>query len=226
MRDDLDRIFGEAHEQVAGVIRDLQRGGTAQNAARARKRLLALEERTHDREQAAGVVATSEAERDPVDWRRMRAGDPVEVAEAGRGLLEALPDRRGRVAVRIGGARLLVAHERIRALPKEATIAAPPRVAVILAGSEASSESGAVAGDADRCDLRGLRVDEAEDRLLEALDRAARADRETLTIVHGVGSGALRDAVRRFLSDSPYVARFAAAERSEGGDGVTVATLG
>ncbi len=225
MRDDLDRIFGEAHTQVAGVIRDLQRGGTAQNAARARESLLALEERTHGREQAAGVVAAPEAERDPIDWRRMHAGDPVEVAGAGRGLLDALPDRRGRVAVRIGGARLLVARERIRALPKEATTATPPRIAVIPGGLEASLESGAVSGDASRCDLRGLRVDEAEDRLLEALDRAACADRDSLTVVHGVGSGALRDGVRRFFSNSPYVVKFAAAEQSKGGDGVTIATL-
>jgi len=226
MRDDLDRIFGEAHAQVAGVIRDLQRGGTAQDAARARERLLALERRTHDREQATGAVATPGDEHEAVDWRRMRAGDPVEVTGAGRGQLDALPDRRGRVAVRIGGARLLVARERIRALPRQAIGATPARIAVIPADPEASFESGAVSGDANRCDLRGLRVDEAEDRLLEALDRATRANREILTVVHGVGSGALRDAVRRFLANSPYVAAFAAAPQSEGGEGVTIATLG
>jgi DNA mismatch repair protein MutS2 len=225
MRDDLDRIFGEAHEQVAGVIRELQRAGTAQHAARARERLLALEERTHDLEQAAGVVATSPSDPEPVDWQRMNVGDPVEVIDAGRGRLDALPDRRGRVAVRIHGVRLVVTGERVRALPGEATATAPTRVAVIPAFSEEPSESAAVSGDAGRCDLRGLRVDEAEDRLLDALDRAMRADRETLTVVHGVGSGALRDAVRRFLSNSAYVAGHAAPAQSEGGDGVTVATL-
>ena len=43
MRDDLDRAFRGAHEQVASVIRDLQRGGTAQDAARARESLLAAD---------------------------------------------------------------------------------------------------------------------------------------------------------------------------------------
>ena len=229
MRDNLDRIFGDAHAQVAGVIRDLQRGGRAQDAARARERLLALEERARDREQTAGVVAAPHVERDPIDWQRMHAGDPVEVTGAGRGLLDALPDRRGRVAVRIGGARLVVERERVRALPKaekSATPAARSRVSLIPAGPDPAPEASTGSGEAGRCDLRGLRVDEAENRLLEALDRAARADRETLTVVHGVGSGALRDAVRRFLSSSRYVARFVAAEQSEGGDGVTIATLG
>jgi DNA mismatch repair protein MutS2 len=226
MRDDLDRIFGEAHEQVAGVIRELQRSGTAQHAAQARERLLALEERTRDLEQAAGVVPTSRSEPEAVDWQRMEVGDLVEVTGAGRGRLDALPDRRGRVAVRISGVRLLVARERIRALAGETIAAAAPRVTVIPAASEDPIGSTALAGDAGRCDLRGLRVDEAEDRLLEALDRATRADRETLTVVHGVGSGALRDAVRRFLSTSPYVADYAAGAQSQGGDGVTIATLG
>jgi len=226
MRDDLDRIFGEAHGQVAGVIRELQRSGTAQHAAQARERLLALEERTRDLEQAAGVVPTSRSEPEAVDWQRMEVGDLVEVTGAGRGRLDALPDRRGRVAVRISGVRLLVARERIRALAGETIAAAAPRVTVIPAASEDPIGSTALAGDAGRCDLRGLRVDEAEDRLLEALDRATRADRETLTVVHGVGSGALRDAVRRFLSTSPYVADYAAGAQSQGGDGVTIATLG
>jgi len=226
MRNDLDRIFSEAHEQVAGVIRELQRSGTAQHAAQARERLLALEERTRDFEQAAGVVPTSRSEPEAVDWQRMEVGDLVEVTDAGRGRLDALPDRRGRVAVRISGARLLVSRERIRALPGETAAVSAPRVAVIPAASEEPLESAAATGDAGRCDLRGLRVDEAEDRLLEALDRAMRADREALTVVHGVGSGALRDAVHRFLSTSPYVARYKAAAQSQGGDGVTIATLG
>jgi len=82
-----------------------------------------------------------------------------------------------------------------------------------------------VATGPERCDLRGLRVDEAEDRLLEALDRAARAGVGGLSIVHGLGTGALRDAVRRYLRESPYVSEFAAAAPDEGGDGVTIAKL-
>jgi DNA mismatch repair protein MutS2 len=228
MRNDLDRIFGEAHAQVAGVIRDLQRGGSAQDAARARERLLALQERTREREQTTGVVATPDSDLPAIDWQRMHAGDPVEVVGAGHGRLDALPDRRGRVAVRIGGARLLVERDRVR-LPTggatEEPARARSRVALVPADAAPTPDTIATPGDAGRCDLRGLRVDEAEDRLLEALDRAARADREALTIVHGVGSGALRDAVRRFLAQSRYVVRFIAAARSEGGDGVTIATL-
>jgi DNA mismatch repair protein MutS2 len=44
-------------------------------------------------------------------------------------------------------------------------------------------------------------------------------------IVHGLGTGALRKAIREHLRDSPYVTRFESADPREGGDGVTVALL-
>jgi DNA mismatch repair protein MutS2 len=81
------------------------------------------------------------------------------------------------------------------------------------------------AGGATRCDLRGLRVDEALDRVVSALDDAASSGANRLMIVHGLGTGALRKAIHQHLRDSPYVARFEPADPREGGDGVTVALL-
>ena len=109
----------------------------------------------------------------------------------------------------------------------EDTAPAPPRghVSVTRAGPDPRDDEGLGGGAADRCDLRGLRVDEAIDRLSHDLDRAAAAGREHLTVVHGVGTGALRDAVRRHLARSAYVARFTAAAAAEGGEGVTLVVL-
>jgi DNA mismatch repair protein MutS2 len=225
MRGDLDRIFGEAHAQVATVIRDLQRGGSAQEAARARERLLDLEERSRSAEEDAGATSGDDLPRDPVDWQRAHAGDAVLVDGSRHGVLDSLPDKRGRVAVRVGSARLLVARERVQR-PAAGAVGAEsarrPRVTLHPAEPElAASASPASA----RCDLRGLRVDEAEDRLVEALDRAAGAGQGLLSIIHGLGSGALRNAVRRYLQASPYVSSFEAASPDEGGDGVTIAKL-
>ena len=44
-------------------------------------------------------------------------------------------------------------------------------------------------------------------------------------LLHGHGTGALREAVRKELARSPYVARFGAGEPEQGGDGVTVVWL-
>ena len=54
------------------------------------------------------------------------------------------------------------------------------------------------------------------------LDQAFRAGQQRLEIVHGKGTGVLREAVRRRLRDHPLVARFEPAVRQEGGEGVTV----
>jgi DNA mismatch repair protein MutS2 len=57
------------------------------------------------------------------------------------------------------------------------------------------------------------------------LDSAARADAGRVTIIHGHGSGAMRDAVRSALGDHPLVRGWRPGERGEGGDGATVVSL-
>ena len=74
-------------------------------------------------------------------------------------------------------------------------------------------------------DLRGARVEEALELLDRYLDDAAMAGAGQVTIVHGHGSGALRDAVRATLSGHPLVESWRPGERGEGGDGATVVTV-
>ena len=73
-------------------------------------------------------------------------------------------------------------------------------------------------------DLRGLRVDEAVDRVETALNDAALDGAGMLRIIHGKGTGALRRAIREYLADHPLVEQAAEGE-GPGGDGVTVAHL-
>ncbi len=74
-------------------------------------------------------------------------------------------------------------------------------------------------------DLRGLRVDEALDRLDAALDLAAAEGRDEMRIIHGIGTGALRKAVREALPRSHYVVECIDATRDEGGAGALRAIL-
>ncbi|MBI5509907.1 MAG: Smr/MutS family protein [Deltaproteobacteria bacterium] len=76
-----------------------------------------------------------------------------------------------------------------------------------------------------RCDVRGLRADEALRAIELFLDKAAIAGETVVTITHGHGTGALKRAVREELLRSPYVAAARPGERHEGGDGVTVVEL-
>jgi DNA mismatch repair protein MutS2 len=74
--------------------------------------------------------------------------------------------------------------------------------------------------------LRGLRVDEARDRISEALDRALANERAAVEFIHGVGTGALRRTVREELAASPFVTDFQSDDPDHGGDGVTTAIVG
>jgi DNA mismatch repair protein MutS2 len=76
-----------------------------------------------------------------------------------------------------------------------------------------------------RINLVGLRVDEALSQLEPFLNHASLAGFSEVTIIHGLGAGILSRAVRDHLKGHPLVASYRAGDRSEGGNGVTVATL-
>jgi DNA mismatch repair protein MutS2 len=71
-------------------------------------------------------------------------------------------------------------------------------------------------------DLRGMTADEAEDALLRALDDAVVADLGAVRIIHGKGTGALRERVSQVLSHDTRVVSFHNAPPHQGGWGVTI----
>lgn len=74
-------------------------------------------------------------------------------------------------------------------------------------------------------DLRGLRVEDVDGPLTQALDRAVLSDLESLRVIHGKGTGALRARVAQILGEDPRVVDQRPGGDGEGGTGVTVARL-
>jgi len=89
--------------------------------------------------------------------------------------------------------------------------------------SEAAPQ--ALEAPALRVDVRGLRADEAVREVESFLDQAFRNGDPGVLVLHGHGTGALKQAVRDYLEDSPYVRMYRPGESHEGGDGVTVVGL-
>lgn len=71
-------------------------------------------------------------------------------------------------------------------------------------------------------DLRGLTGDEAEQATLAAVDAAVLAEQPFLRIIHGMGTGVVRERVRRVVANDRRITRFGFAPRNQGGSGVTV----
>ena len=76
-----------------------------------------------------------------------------------------------------------------------------------------------------RLSLIGMRVDEALSLLEPFLNHASLAGLSEVTIIHGIGTGALSRAVREHLTGHPLIKGFRPGKQPEGGGGVTIATL-
>ncbi|RJX31872.1 MAG: hypothetical protein C4525_11215 [Desulfarculus sp.] len=198
-------------EQQEGL--EPKAGAVRQELYQARREALA------EVEQAGAPGLPEPAPGDPEGVRRLKEGDPVELAALGqRGVLLGAPrpgEDKVPVSVGVAGVRVLVPLAELTPLPAGAH--APPQRSGVFVQ--------AAAGDGLDLNLVGKTVEDALPLLDKALDQAVLAGRPRLAVVHGVGSGRLRAAVREFLHGHPLVASLRPGERQEGGAGVTVVAL-
>jgi DNA mismatch repair protein MutS2 len=147
----------------------------------------------------------------------------------------------GQLRVAAGSLKLTVARDEVRLVHPEATRGAPRGKALRIRTShgsavhrpdkeplpafEGADSLPAIQTSDNTCDLRGLRVDDAWPMLESFLDRALHSGQRVAFIVHGHGSGALRERVREELKRSQYIERFRPGLSNEGGEGVTVVWL-
>jgi DNA mismatch repair protein MutS2 len=75
------------------------------------------------------------------------------------------------------------------------------------------------------CDVRGQRAEDALERVAQHVDQALLEGVDKLAVVHGLGTGALKKAVRTWLKASPNVGDYGPAPAVEGGDGKTIIRL-
>jgi DNA mismatch repair protein MutS2 len=120
----------------------------------------------------------------------------------------------GKAVVAMGSMRIVADAGEMTVLPR-----APKRQHAVASQpvGQASVEPGAL-----EVDLRGMTGDEAEQATVAAVDAAVLAEQPFLRIIHGMGTGVVRERVRRVVSNDRRVARFGFAPRNQGGTGVTI----
>lgn len=210
----------QAREQVEAAIREVREAASAspeeleEAARRARRRVEEAARRQAERTPEAGVVGRAVGQTEPpAVGRRVRI-----VATGATGRVVELRD--GRATVDTGGLRLQVPASGLEVLPDEPEQEKPksrPR-----SGAWSAPEVQA----SPEVDLRGLRVEEVDGRLISALDAAILADLPWIRIIHGKGTGAVRERVAELLREYPQVKSYRLGEPREGGSGVTIAELG
>ena len=152
---------------------------------------------------------------------QLKLGDSVKVISLGmKGYVRSLPDKSGKLFVQCGLIRSQVDLSDLVLVEEDTTTGKP------LKGPSASrshSKMSKALHISPEINLLGLTVDEALMALDKYLDDAFLAHLPSVRIVHGKGTGALRNAVQSHLKRSKYVKTFRLGEYGEGDSGVTIA---
>jgi DNA mismatch repair protein MutS2 len=223
-REEADRVVEDLRAEVASIRRALEREtvtATALDAAVARAEAIAGR---------LPAVAVPEVQA-PAEPRRWKVGDRARSSTGGwEGRIAAIEKGGRRGTLEAGGMRVTVDVDDLVPAVGVATSVGGGRAMGGSARAEADSNAAALRlararSVASSLDLRGARVEEALEALDRYLDDASVAGLRSVTIIHGLGTGALRDAVRAAASAHPLVREARPGERGEGGDGATVVSL-
>ena len=166
------------------------------------------------------LVPDREEEPELAPTRPAKAGDTVLLKSMGTQATVLSVNKDGVLQLQAGILRITAKQDEVRVVEGETS--AQKEAKRIIRHSEHKLRS---LGASPEIDLRGMTGDEAVAAVEQFLDNAMLAHLETVTIIHGKGTGAVRKAVRTYLKRSRYVKEFRPGVYGEGEDGVTVATL-
>jgi DNA mismatch repair protein MutS2 len=211
-REALKRARTEADELILQARRALRQAESARDEAA--KRNLVDDARTALRLAEESRDAAAPAPR-PAVLHDIEIGSPVLVDGVSEpGTLLGIDDK-GIAEVASGALRLRVPRGSLRPAPR---VEPPIR-------STRTVVQGAAQNIPLQLDLRGARAEEALAELDRYLNNAAVAGYDRVRVVHGKGTGALRNAVREALASHPLVREQSPAAANEGGEGATIVRL-
>ncbi len=218
---EVQKAIAAAKAEIGSVIRRLQQSGmTAQDAQAATQEINQI------------VQKHTPPPPKPKAGFKPLVGDRIRIPRLGQ-TAEVLsePNENNQLSVRFGMMKMTVGLEDIESLdgqkpdlpvkPKPA----PTETSVNKKSKETSppQPTPVIRTSRNTIDIRGRRVADSEPEIEQAIAQATEAG--VLWIVHGKGTGKLREGVHEFLKQHPQVERFNIAEDKEGGAGVTIAYL-
>jgi DNA mismatch repair protein MutS2 len=210
-----DSILEQAYREASTLVTDIRR-----------KVYDILEEAKREKSRSSLKELEKTGRQIEVELRKFQKEEPSlsisEIHEGGRVFVKSIGRDAEVIAVLAGAGRL-----RVRAGEKELELP----VSSVGPSREKEPERGVTyrvehrEPSSDRITLIGQRVDEALDELEPFLNQASLAGLREVVVIHGMGTGALRRAVRKHLDGHPLVESFRQGEQAEGGAGVTIVRL-
>ena len=228
-----DRIIREANEKANAILREAKEVAdeTIRNFHKFGKENISAAEMEKERERlrkkikdtsASASLKTNKPKKTykPSDFK---LGESVKVLSMNlTGTIGSLPDARGNVTVQMGILRSQVNISDLEII-EEVSPYAPKRMNRTAKSKIKMSKSLSVSPEIN---LLGISVDEAVAELDKYLDDALLSHLNSVRVVHGKGTGALRKGIHEYLRRQKHVKSYRLAEFGEGDAGVTIVELG
>lgn len=228
-----DRIIREANEKANAILREAKEVAdeTIRNFHKFGKENISAAEMEKERERlrkkikdtsASASLKTNKPKKTykPSDFK---LGESVKVLSMNlTGTIGSLPDARGNVTVQMGILRSQVNISDLEII-EEVSPYAPKRMNRTAKSKIKMSKSLSVSPEIN---LLGKTVDEAVAELDKYLDDALLSHLNSVRVVHGKGTGALRKGIHEYLRRQKHVKSYRLAEFGEGDAGVTIVELG
>jgi DNA mismatch repair protein MutS2 len=215
-RDQVVREAAELQMKIRGAAADLRKEKSREKLEQAKKALAEAREKL-DAEvwQARPAVEMEETE---AGAGPIANGDTVWLKEAGVSVtVLSVFEERGLVEVQAGKVKMTL---RLDGVEKRI-----PSTGVVKTGAALIRREMSKPGVSPELDLRGKRAEEVEPLLDDYLNEASLCSLSQVRIIHGIGTGTVRQIVREMLASHPLVASFRPGEQGEGGDGVTIVSM-
>ena len=216
-------ILQEAKDVADETIRDFNKAGASADIKELEKKRQKVRDKINEKngKLALGNTQKKPADQKTVDPKKLKKGDSVKIISMNlKGIVNTLPDARGNLFVQCGIMRMQTNVNDLIPV-KEETITAPA-LQRTNTGKLKMSKSFSVSSEIN---LLGCTVDEAIAKLDKYLDDAYLAHLPSVRVVHGKGTGALRNAVQSHLKRLKYVKEYRLGEYGEGDAGVTIVTF-
>ena len=203
-----------ARAEIKEIVDEIRKEKSLKVAARSYNRLAKLENAI--REDFSSTDDKLSQKYKELDINNLKIGQSVLIKKLDQiVILDSLPDKKGMATIRIGNIKSKIPFSRLAYTDK--------KVAPHLKKVEVKFDNHD--GLLSRLDLRGMRVDEAIDYVDKNLDKANLRGLNQVTIIHGYGTGALKKAIKEYLDNSAYVAKYRYGDETEGRDGVVIVDL-
>ena len=213
-----DTELTNAREEIKGILEEMRRTKSEKIARRSFNRLGEIE--SDLKSTTIHEMEEFEHQYDAIDWDVIKIGDMVFIKDIEQeATLIQMPDKHKNVEVQVGLLKTTVKANKL-VQPNKNRRKVPEKPKQQGKGFTLSRSN-----LGNTLDLRGMRVEDALEQVEFYLDKASLANLTPVFIIHGHGTGALRDAVRDYLKTSPYVAKFRSGDNTEGGNGISVVDM-